>query len=148
MRAPLHSMPRASCPSPLRALPLAPVRRAVRVAGLVSCVPSSVSQRAPGRIVGVCAVSWALLRPMSQETLAACPFLLQYNLCLAIQILPIQAAAAVTIQCLYRDTTCLPSQASLQYNPFYCNILLAHCNTMTPLLTYCNTNLTYCNTLP
>ena len=87
------------------------------------------------------------LLPRPAQRSAQRPFLLRYSLCLAIQLLPIQAAA-VTIQCLYRDTTCLPSQTSLQYNPFYCNILLAHCNTMTPPLTYYNTNLTYCNTLP
>ena len=58
MRVPLPAVPLASCPAPLRALPRAPARRALRVAGLHSCIVSAQAAvswacavRAPGRVV-------------------------------------------------------------------------------------------------
>ena len=88
-----RARPCAPCPAPLRALPC--VSQAL--AGRVAAWPSAMSQRrAPYR--GRVPHAAGLVASLSRDTLQ--PFSLAFPM------------ATVTIQCLYRDPACLPSQVS------------------------------------
>ena len=104
-------------------------------------------RRAGDRVVGAAPVPYRGLagRVARHPTGQSPPLRSRYTLCV-LQYNPAIQAAAVTIQCLYRDTACLPSQASsttihlgvLQYNgptnkPPYYNTIFGHC---TPMLQY------------